>query len=122
MSTRPAWKAAGLFSPAATTPFLMALVSLAAQIGGLFLQKILERFDPGQQTEVLKAALNLLEGRLHTITLLGHQTKRYHRRRFEHSLRHGRCSSMWIQLPRAYRLRGAAPNSDLQHQAGHTPI
>jgi hypothetical protein len=32
----------------------MALVALAAQIGGLFLQKILERFDPGQQTEGLK--------------------------------------------------------------------
>src|SRR4051794_18649355 len=46
-------------SPAA--PVRMALVALAAQIGGLFLQKILERFDPGQQTEVLKAALNLLE-------------------------------------------------------------
>ena len=40
----------------------MALVALAAQVGGLVLQKILERFDPGQQTEVLKAALNLLEG------------------------------------------------------------
>jgi hypothetical protein len=39
----------------------MALVALAAQVGGLFLQKILERFDPGQQTEGLKAALNLLE-------------------------------------------------------------
>jgi hypothetical protein len=39
----------------------MALVALAAQIGGLVLQKILERFDPGQQTEGLKAALNLLE-------------------------------------------------------------
>ena len=39
----------------------MALVALAAQIGGLVLQEILERFDPGQQTEVLKAALNLLE-------------------------------------------------------------
>jgi hypothetical protein len=39
----------------------MALVALPAQIGGLVLQKILERFDPGQQTEVLKAALNLLE-------------------------------------------------------------
>jgi hypothetical protein len=77
----------------------MALVALAAQVGGLVLQKILERFDPGQQTEGLKAALNLLEGRLHSITLLGHRTKRYHRRRFEHSLRHGRCSSMWIQHP-----------------------
>src|SRR4051794_4109237 len=61
MSTRPPRKATGLFSPAATTPFLMALVALAAQVGGLFLQKILERFNPGQQTEVLKAALNLLE-------------------------------------------------------------
>ena len=77
----------------------MALVALAAQVGGLFLQKILERFDPGQQTEVLKAALNLLEGRLHSITLLGHRTKRYHRGRFAHSLRHGRCSSTWIQHP-----------------------
>src|SRR4051812_739292 len=46
-------------SPAA--PVLMALVALAAQVGGLVLQQILERFDPGQQTEVLKAALNLLE-------------------------------------------------------------
>jgi hypothetical protein len=46
-------------SPAA--PVLMALVALAAQIGGLVLQEILERFDPGQQTEGLKAALNLLE-------------------------------------------------------------
>src|SRR3954449_1162411 len=75
----------------------MALVALAAQGGGLVLQKILERFDPGQQTEVLKAALNLLKGRLHTITLLGHRTKCYHR--FAHSLRHGRCSSTWIQHP-----------------------
>jgi hypothetical protein len=31
----------------------MALVALATQIGSLFLQKILERFDPGQQTEGL---------------------------------------------------------------------
>jgi hypothetical protein len=46
-------------SPAA--PLLMALVALAAQIGGLVLQESLERFDPGQQTEGLKAALNLLE-------------------------------------------------------------
>jgi hypothetical protein len=46
-------------SPAA--PVLMTLVALAAQVGGLFLQKILERCDPGQQTEGLKAALNLLE-------------------------------------------------------------
>jgi hypothetical protein len=36
-------------------------MALPAQVGGFFLQKILERFDPGQQTEVLKAALNLLE-------------------------------------------------------------
>ena len=91
-------RAPGL-SPAPTTPLLMALVALPAQIGGLFLQEILERFDPGQQTEVLKAALNLLEGRLHSITLLGHRTKRYHRSRFAHSLRHGRCSSTWIQHP-----------------------
>jgi hypothetical protein len=56
----------------------MALVALAAQVGGLVLQQILERFDPGQQTEVLKAALNLLEGCLHSVTLLGHRTKRYH--------------------------------------------
>jgi hypothetical protein len=46
-------------SPAA--PVLMTLVALAAQVGGLFLQKILERFNAGQQTEGLKAALNLLE-------------------------------------------------------------
>ena len=25
-----------------------------------------------------------------------------------------------LSAPRAYRLRGAAPNSDLQHQAGHS--
>jgi hypothetical protein len=36
---------------------------------------------------------------IHSITLLGHRTKRYHRSRFAHSLRHGRCSSMWIQHP-----------------------
>jgi hypothetical protein len=35
------------FPPAPTTPVLMALVALPAQIGGLFLQEILERFDPG---------------------------------------------------------------------------
>jgi hypothetical protein len=91
-------RAPGL-SPPPTTPVLMARVALAAQIGGLVLQESLERFDPGQQTEGLKAALNLLEGRLHSITLLGHRTKRYHRRRFEHSLRHGRCSSPWLQHP-----------------------
>jgi len=39
----------------------MALVALPAQIGGLVLQEILERCDPGQQTEGLKAALILLE-------------------------------------------------------------
>jgi hypothetical protein len=79
----------------------MALVALAAQIGSLFLQKILKRFDPGQQTEVLKAALNLLEGRSHSVTLLGRRrrTKRYHRSRFAHILHHRRCSSPWIQHP-----------------------
>src|SRR3954447_18101439 len=101
MSTRPPRKrhrAPGL-SPAATAPVLMALVALAAQVGGLVLQKILERFNPGQQTKVLKAALNLLEGGLHSITLLGRRTKRYHRSRFTDILHHGRCSSMVIQHP-----------------------
>jgi hypothetical protein len=46
-------------SPAA--PVLMALVALPAQVGSLVLQEILECFNPGQQTEGLKAALNLLE-------------------------------------------------------------
>ena len=40
-------RAPGL-SPATTLPVLMALVALATQIGGLFLQKILECFDPRQ--------------------------------------------------------------------------
>ena len=38
-------------SPPATAPVLMTLVALAAQVGRLFLQEILECFDPRQQTE-----------------------------------------------------------------------
>jgi hypothetical protein len=36
---------------------------------------------------------------IHSLTLLGHRTERYHRSRFAHNLRHGRCSSPWIQHP-----------------------
>ena len=96
----------------------MPLVALAAQIGGFFLQKILERFDPGQQTEVLKAALNLLEGRLHSVTLLASPNQALPAKPFR-AYSSSRALLLFVDsAPRAYRLRGAAPNSDLQHQAG----
>jgi (2Fe-2S) ferredoxin len=93
----------------------MGVIALAL----IYRTLILECFDPRQQTEVLKAALNLLEGRLHSVTLLGHRTERYHRGRFTDILHHGRCSSTWIQHPEPTGSGRATPPLLPQHPPGH---
>jgi hypothetical protein len=51
----------------------MALMALAAQCRRFLLQKRLKRFDPGDQAELVEAALNGLEGDRHGRPVVRHR-------------------------------------------------
>src|SRR3954452_19972708 len=83
-------RAAGLAPPPAPPP-VMALMALAAQRRRFLLQKLLKRFDPGNQAELVEAAPNLLEGHRHRRPFLRHRgwIQGYRGRRCSHILLHG---------------------------------
>ena len=69
-----------------------------------------------------KAALNLLESRLYSVTLLAGRTKRYHRSRFTDSLHHGRCSSTWDFSTPSLPAQGSSAQLRFATSSGTFPV